>query len=155
MDTQKTSCSCGPKWGIAMMIIPIALIVLVLFHFYAFMNIRSHIIGADDVDESTLQAVFLSDGQVYFGKITETDARNITLEEVYYLQQDQDLQAGEAESTQAPATASNLSLVKLGNSELHLPKDKMVINRDQVLFWENLKDESPVVKAVNNYSDEK
>ena len=41
-------------------------------------------------------------------------------------------------------------LQKLG-SELHGPEDQMVINRDQVQFWENLKDDGQVVKAITTY----
>jgi len=45
-----------------------------------------------------------------------------------------------------------LSLVKLGN-ELHGPTDAMHINRDQILFIEDLKDDSNVFQAITNYKN--
>jgi hypothetical protein len=43
--------------------------------------------------------------------------------------------------------------VKLG-CELHAPFDQMVINRDQVTFWENLQDDGQVAKAVATFKKE-
>jgi hypothetical protein len=40
--------------------------------------------------------------------------------------------------------------VKLG-CELHEPLDQMVINRDQITFWENLGDNGQVAKAVSTF----
>ena len=91
------------------------------------------------------QAVFLTNGQVYFGKITNTTAQDVTIEDIYYLQVEGQIQP-EQQGTQQP----KLSLVKLGN-ELHGPQDKMTINRDQVLFWENLKDDGKVVTAIKDH----
>ena len=91
------------------------------------------------------QAVFLTNGQVYFGKVTAMTPSDYTLEDIYYLQvQQQNIQP--EQQGQQP----KLSLVKLGN-ELHGPRDKMVINRDQILFWENLKDDGRVVTAINDH----
>jgi hypothetical protein len=109
------------------------------------MNEDSEEGSEENLKEEAIQAVFLSDGQVYFGDITEVEADELVLENIFYLQVDQDLQAGEEASEQA------VSLAKLGATELHGPEDKMVINRDQVLFWENLKDDSSVVKAIKSY----
>ncbi len=54
-------------------------------------------------------------------------------------------------STTTTAQNSNYTLRKLGTTELHLPEDKMVVNRDTVTFWENLKDSSQVVTKINEY----
>ena len=91
------------------------------------------------------QAVFLTNGQVYFGKIASMTAQEVTIEDIYYLQVEGQIQP-EQQGTQQP----KLSLVKLGN-ELHGPQDKMIINRDQVLFWENLKDDGKVVTAIKDH----
>lgn len=87
------------------------------------------------------QAVFLTNNQVYFGKIESLNESGITLKEIYYLQ----VQNADDKN----AKDQNLSLAKLG-SELHGPEDKMFINDDQVLFWENLKDDGKVVQAIKN-----
>ena len=46
---------------------------------------------------------------------------------------------------------SNYTLRKLGTTELHMPEDMMVVNRDTMTFWENLKDTSQVVTKINEY----
>lgn len=101
--------------------------------------------SANQVDEDNYQAVFLSDGQIYFGKLTDVDKAWATLEDIYYLQvQNQDsVQEG-------ASSAATITLVKLGN-EIHGPQDKMVLNTDQVLFWENLEADGQVADAISRY----
>ena len=94
------------------------------------------------------QAVFLDNGQVYFGKITGDGEKNIILTDIYYLQANKPLQAGDIGSQ------PDLALVKLGN-ELHGPVDRMEINREHVLFVEDMKPDSKVVKAINDYKSKK
>ncbi len=96
------------------------------------------------------QAVFLSNGQVYFGHAANLNANYVELRDVYYLQVSQVLQP--AANKKTPATPQqSISLAKLGISELHKPKDEMKINRSQILFIEDLEDSSQVVKAINDY----
>jgi hypothetical protein len=76
-----------------------------------------------NVDRDGFQAVFLENGQVYFGKLSLDANGDYVLTKVSYLN-------GESEDG---------SLVRLGN-EAHQPKDAMYISRENVSFWENLKD---------------
>jgi hypothetical protein len=97
------------------------------------------------VDKGMYQAVFVNvngtnGGQVYFGKITDLTAKYIRLEKVFYIQ-------NQASSDNA---SSAYNLVKLG-CELHGPSDMMVINRDQVFFWENLKDDGQVAQKAAEF----
>lgn len=101
------------------------------------------------IDSGKYQAVFLSDGQIYFGKLSDVDQQYAVLEDIYYLQVQNNSQVQQAEAEQAP----QIQLVKLGN-EIHGPQDKMVINADQILFWENLKDEGQVADAIARYQEE-
>ncbi len=97
------------------------------------------------------QAVFLSDGQVYFGKVVAEDKLNIILRNIYYLQKRQALQEGAEDINKQ---TGNFALIKLGN-EIHGPLDEMRINRQHVLFIEDLKGNSKVVKAIENYQQKK
>jgi hypothetical protein len=99
------------------------------------------------VDKNKVQAVFLTNGQVYFGKIADVTGRYVDLQNIYYLNSQQQPAAGD-QSTANQQT--NFSLVKLG-CELHGPIDQMVINRDQVSFWENLKSDGKVAKAIDQW----
>ncbi len=92
------------------------------------------------------QAVFLTNGQVYFGKVSKVDNSYVKLTDIYYLQVQQQVQPKDSSTTQQP----QVSLAKLGG-ELHGPEDVMYISRQQVLFWENLKGDGKVAKAIQDY----
>lgn len=92
------------------------------------------------------QAVFLTNGQVYFGKVTKDTNSQLVLEQIYYLQVTQPLQRS-ANDQQQQQQQNELALVKLGN-ELHGPTDQMMINKDHILFIEDLKTDSKVVEAI-------
>jgi len=96
------------------------------------------------VDSNRLQAVFLNTGQVYFGNIKSLNSKYFVLSNIYYLQTSSNGTSSTASSN------TSVSLVKLG-CELHEPLDQMVINRDQVTFWENLGDNGQVAKAVSTF----
>ena len=146
----------GPKLVGAL----IALVVVAVIAAAAFMLLGGKTGSSDSaVEKAKYQAVFMTNGQVYFGKLDGLDSNYTELTDVYYLQVQQSVQpsTGTAQpSTQNQAqTGTNandpqVSLTKLGN-ELHGPTDKMHISKDQVLFWENLKDDSTVVKAIKEY----
>lgn len=99
------------------------------------------------VDKNKYQAVFLNGGQVYFGKIKDLNSKFFVVDKIYYLRVNQ--QAAEGQDQQTAAN-QDVSLAKLG-CELHGPEDQMVINRDQVTFWENLKDDGQVAKAIAEF----
>lgn len=83
------------------------------------------------------QAVFLENGQVYFGRLATGGRNYVTLSNVYYLKAAGDL-------SDAGAT---INLIKLGG-ELHGPEDVLHIPADKILYWENLKDTSAVVQRI-------
>ena len=93
---------------------------------------------------SKYQAVFLTNNQVYFGKVSNLGSSFPTLTDIYYLQVTQALQP------KTNGTQPQINLVKLGG-ELHGPEDLMRINKDQILFVEDLKVDSQVVNAIKDY----
>lgn len=103
---------------------------------------------AKRIDKDRFQAVFLNGGvtsgsvsySTYFGKIKAVNDKYLVLGNVYYLTDQQ----GENNQTTP-------QLTKLGCQQLHSPYDEMVINRTQVAFWENLKDDGKVVTAIKDY----
>lgn len=103
---------------------------------------------SDLIDSSKYQAVFLNsqDGQVYFGKLSVYNKDLYNLTDIYYVRVNQQVQPGSETPTQ------NISLAKLG-AELHCPVDQMFINRDQVLYWENIQDKGQVVSAIKDYQE--
>lgn len=89
----------------------------------------------DFIDQSTYQAMFLTNDQIYFGHLKNISSEFLMLSDVYYVK------IGESGAGQ---------LVKLGAIEPHAPQDKMVINKNQVLFWENMRFDSTIVQTIQN-----
>lgn len=100
------------------------------------------------------QAVFLSNGQVYFGKVLSAKGDSIVIDNIYYLQVvNKPLQRTQEGQPVGTETQQELTLIKLGN-ELHGPTDRMMINREHVLLTEKLRDDSRVVQAINQYVED-
>ncbi len=127
--------------------LPVLYLLIVAAIVYAIISTKGFGL-LNKTNSSDWQAVFLSNGQVYFGHLSNQGDQFATLTNIYYLQVDQQsaLQNG-ASST--PTTQPKLTLIKLGN-ELHGPQDEMTINRDHILFIENMKSDSKVVTAIND-----
>lgn len=103
------------------------------------------------VDTSKYQAVFFTNGQVYFGKLQNGTGDYMKLTDIYYLQtQSQDADKDAKNPQQTTTDQGNVQLVKLGN-EIHGPEDEMLIARDQVLFYENLKDDGKVAQSIKQH----
>jgi len=102
-------------------------------------------------NENSYQAVFLTNGQVYFGKLGKS-GRSFVLRDVYYLKATSPLQSASStpDAASLTDTQKNIELVKLG-AELHGPEDAVFIEKSQVLFWENMKDSSKVLEAIKQY----
>lgn len=92
-------------------------------------------------------AVFISNGQVYFGKIVSKSDSELVLTNVYYLQLSD---SSGAQSQQSQLSEPKFTLIKLGN-EIHGPTDELYVNTSQILFYENLRDDSKVVQSIKNY----
>ncbi len=95
---------------------------------------------------------------MYFGRVQRAAAPYVVVTDIYYLQQRQQLQQPQVaeegkkgKETPPQATEPELTLVKLGQ-ELHAPEDRMEINRDHILFIEDLRNDGKVVEAIKRYS---
>ncbi len=124
----------------------VVVILLVLGGWFAW----SKMSGDAGVKGGQYQAVFLTNGQVYFGKVSDINGSYVKVSDIYYLQVQQSVQPTDKTKTTTGSDSSQVSLAKLG-SELHGPEDTMYVSRQQVLFWENLKNDGKVVQAINSY----
>ena len=141
---QQTEKSSKLPWVVLAVVVVVVVVLGVLF--------RGKLFSSKKEMNDKYQAVFLTNGQVYFGQVSKADRDIIRLKDIFYLQviQQQPLQ-GTPEQQQAQANQQpQISLVKLGQ-ELHGPVDEMNINRSQVLFWEDLKSDGRVVQAIKEY----
>jgi len=138
----------GP-WVLVVTIVIILAVVGVLFKDKLFSSSNSSMIA-----QANYQAVFLTNGQVYFGKMSNVEDDYVKLANIYYLQVTPVLQTRTPDDTagSVPTQQQQLSLVKLGN-ELHGPVDEMYINRQHVLFIEDLKEDGRVVQAIKDFEE--
>lgn len=126
----------------------ITIIILFLAGWFAWSAMRP---AAVAIDSSRYQAVFFTNGQVYFGKLTKFDNDYMKLTDVFYLQTKEAAESGSQNPQQtAKNSSSDVQLIKLGN-EIHGPDDEMVISKDQVLFFENLKTDGKVAGSIEQY----
>ena len=88
------------------------------------------------IDQNTYQAVFLTNEQIYFGHLKNINDEYLILFDVYYVKINEETGEG--------------ILVGLGMIESHAPQNYMTINKDQILFWENLRPDSQVIKTIAN-----
>lgn len=132
-------------WVIAAILVPIILVIA------GWMVTRSNT-GAY-IDESKYQAVFFTNGQVYFGKLHVVNGEYFKLNKVFYLQT-KDKTATDSKNPQKTSDdTTDVQLIKLGN-EIHGPSDEMIVSRDQVLFFENLKADGTVTKSIEKYNSQ-
>ena len=91
--------------------------------------------AAEVIDHGAYQAVFLTNGSTYFGKLQAQGDAWFLLTDVFYL----------SSSDQA-----GTQLIKRGN-EAQGPKEPMIIPTAQVLFIENLRDDGDVVTLIKKF----
>lgn len=127
---------------LAKLIIASVLIVLVVWQLHSWWSGD----GFFTVGEERYQAVFLDNNQVYFGKLSRMSSDYPILRDIFYLRLTPKLQSQGSDELSAP----DINLIKLG-TELHGPKDEMKINKDHILFIEDLNENSQVLKAIIDF----
>ncbi|HZP96501.1 MAG TPA: hypothetical protein VFC31_09230 [Candidatus Limnocylindria bacterium] len=91
------------------------------------------------IGHAKYQAVFLSNGQTYFGRYLDRLGPYVKIENAFYIQQQPAQQ-----QTQNP----ELKLVRRG-SELHQPDAEMLVPKDAILFVEDLRPDSQVAQFMD------
>jgi len=102
------------------------------------------------IDTGKYQAVFFTNGQVYFGKLKAMNDDYMSLTNIYYLQTQSEDAADSPNPQETSSDSSNVQLIKLGD-EIHGPEDEMILSKDQVLFYENLKPDGKVAQSIEQF----
>jgi len=90
--------------------------------------------AAEVIDHNAYQAVFLTNGSTYFGKLQAQGDEWFLLSDVFYLS----------------ASDQSTQLIKRG-SEAQGPSEPMIISREQVLFIENLREDGDIVTLIKKF----
>jgi hypothetical protein len=104
-------------------------------------------VAATQPRDDRYQVVFLNNDQVFFGKLKNTTGEYLRLEQAYQTRQSEVPE--NATEEQKKATNSNLSLVKVG-SLVYGPENVLMIRADNVIFWQDLSDDSKVTRAIED-----
>jgi hypothetical protein len=135
----------GPRWFRVILVALVGCIavlaIAIAFSFYFNSSSESKYVDANEY-----QAVFLNNGQVYFGKVKDLNDHFFNVTNIFYLS----TQSAQPASGDKSTGGNKFSLVKLG-CELHGPEDQMIINSGQVTFWENLRNNGQVVQAISKW----
>ena len=91
--------------------------------------------AAEVIDRNAYQAVFLTNGSTYFGKLQSQGDEWFLLSDVFYL---------------SASDQSGTQLIKRG-SEAQGPNEPMIISREQVLFIENLREDGDIVTLIKKF----
>jgi hypothetical protein len=101
------------------------------------------------IDGSKYQAVFFANGNVYFGKLEDFNDKYYKMTKVYYPQAQQNATETDSNKQQTVSNQNNITLLKLSDA-IHGPDDAMMITKDQVLFYQDLRSDSKVSKLIDN-----
>jgi hypothetical protein len=130
------------------MVVIVLTVAVVLFGMWSYFRAQS---GSGLIMSDRFQAVTLADGRVLFGKLSYANSEHMRLKEVYYFEEQNDDSSEQqgAASTNA-SLDKNPTLLKHG-TELWSPEDEMIIGKDDIVYWENLKPSGKVIDAIKNY----
>ncbi len=96
---------------------------------------------SQQINAGEYQAVYLNNGQMYFGKLQNTEGTYLYLKAPYMPESTTNSTTG--------ATDATSTLVPVKN-KLWGPEDSIAIRADQVAFWQNLRDDSKVTQAIKS-----
>ncbi|MBI5913014.1 hypothetical protein HY839_01070 [Candidatus Azambacteria bacterium] len=95
-----------------------------------------------------LQAVFLSNGQVYFGALSRHGIGFWRLDRAHYLQVSKTPSALSPETPDGTAPQETRTTLMKLSDDMHRPQNTLFIPASQILFWQNLQNDSPVAQAI-------
>lgn len=134
--------SAGSSWGKRVIIF--LLIVLVGLAGWLTWTMQSTV-EEDMIDADKHQAVFLSNGQIYFGRLSSHSDRYMKLTNVFYLERQ--IGADEGDQAELPSSDNSFQLLKYSDV-LYGSEDLMMISRDDIIRYENLSPSGVVGRAI-------
>lgn len=112
--------------------------VVLLGVFIAWQMLLPH---GERVNQDGYQMVYTTNGNTYFGKLRSASGEYLVLDHPYTVQA--------VTPTSDKQDKSQTALLKL-SQQTYGPEDVLSIRSDQVLFWQNLRSDSKVAKAIES-----
>lgn len=134
------------KLKFSLLVLIVATLAFVLFRFVT----NSSSSSVTGVKKDYYQAVFLIDGTQYVGRLTSQDSGHYKLMNVYFVSSAEQPIVSDSSSAQ---TTGQVSLTKLEAGLLNA-ENEMIIPKDKVLFYENLKPDGQAAKLLDRNKSE-
>jgi len=137
------------EWHIikkSLLVVAVILVLILLDSTYGFISVVSGNAGA----KGKLQAVFLTNNQIYFGHLAPYGMDTYILRGAYYVRSTQvpvtpSLTGNDSQKDQQYTTQNELVPV---TQDSHGPEDTLYIPARQILFWQNLRSDSVVARTI-------
>lgn len=107
------------------------------------------------------QAVYMTDGKVYYGHVGRLKEDFVELNDVYYIKvrttyqeqkknsaPNEEKSKSEKDSELVPTVLRTLAKPSV---ELPGPEDRMIINRDHIFYWQTLRPDSQIVQTIERF----
>jgi len=92
------------------------------------------------IDKTSYQVVYMSNGQAYFGKLQNVSGQFLTLASPF-----------SAQNPQQDSSDTNAAVPLVPVTEqVYGPENSIALRSENVLFWQNLRDDSKVTQAIKN-----
>lgn len=142
-STENTSC-CNQKTRHCRWIWIVLILVVICAHIvWGSYNWRRR--SAPRVDKNLYQVVLLSNDQAFFGKLHNEYGRAPYLTDVYYLKPN--TQGATDANGRLLNSQETYNVIKRGG-EIHAPTDTLYLNAANILYWENIGEDSLVMKGI-------
>lgn len=130
----------------ALMLVSASLFIAVVYLIYSTLTMSSQVETGKLVAETNhWYAIKLIDGDIIYGKVDDTSKDPLTVNPVYYNYD----QKKEADKKKTANETGDIRLVRRGQ-ETHGPDGAVQIFKSQTVFLENLRDDSKVLKVIQD-----
>ena len=147
MACQKRCCAHSGARRIVKKIVCVIAIVAALVWLDSNFNVLASS-QANKQARAQLQAVFLSNGQVYFGALSRHGVGYWRLDNAHYVQVSKVPSAPSPEAPTGSAQEETRTTLMKASDDMHRPHGTMFIPAATILFWQNLQNDSPIVQAI-------
>lgn len=144
---QKRCCANGAHRVIKKVVCLILLVAALVWF-----DTNFHVLSASQENKlarAKLQAVFLTNGQIYFGALSRHGIGYWRLDRAHYLQTSKVpvVPSADAQEGAVPREETRTTLMKAGD-DIHRPENTLFIPTDNILFWQNLRGDSPIAQTI-------
>ncbi|PIR07132.1 MAG: hypothetical protein COV55_01735 [Candidatus Komeilibacteria bacterium CG11_big_fil_rev_8_21_14_0_20_36_20] len=135
--SQKPMVHRGKGWLFATLIVVIIVLASIVYFMMQSTSLQK---------ELKFKVVYMDNGQVYYAKIVKEDSLNLYLDDVYYIQTQQQTVPSEVEGEEPQVV--NVPVLMARSQEWHQPQGYLQINRDKVVAIDEIGQDSEIYQEI-------